>query len=200
MSNEKRPPVEFRFATAIGDIEFSERVISVIAVPYEDPATVEYRNEIWQEVFERNAFDGIESKQNRIPVNREHDRKAYVGQVQSFDSSNPAGLLAELKIFKTPAGDETLQIAADGGLSSSIGFAVRGSDQVLDRRTMTRRIKRAFVVDHISLVAQPAYENAKVLAMRDDVTVDDRPKLLTPSLDEVLADQSWLQPWTRKSS
>lgn len=186
---ERKPPVEFR-AARVDDVDFSERVITVIAVPYEEPATIEYRGEIWQEIFERSAFTGIDSKQTRIPVNREHNRELYVGRAQAFDPEHRSGLLAALKIFTTDRGDETLRIAAEDGLSSSVGFAVRGSDQVLDRRTMTRRIKRAFIVDHISLVAQPAYAGAQVLSVRDVGASPDGalPTLQTPALDEFLND------------
>lgn len=186
---ERKPPVEFR-AARVDDVDFSERVITVIAVPYEEPAPVEYRGEIWQEIFERSAFDGIDSKQTRIPVNREHNRELYVGRAQTFYPERREGLIAALKIFSTERGDETLRIASEDGLSSSIGFAVRGSDQVLDRRTMTRRIKRAFIVDHISLVAQPAYAGAQVLSVRDRLHSPDNalPPLKTPALDEFLTD------------
>jgi phage head maturation protease len=185
---DRRPPVEFR-AARVDDVDFSERIITVIAVPYEQPATVEYRGQVWQELFERGAFAGIDSKQTRIPVNREHNRELYVGLAQSFDPEYRDGLLTSLKIFETDRGDETLKIAADDGLSSSIGFAVRGSDQVLDRATMTRRIKRAFIVDHISLVAQPAYAGARVLSVRSDIAPDVAlPPMETPALDGLLAD------------
>ena len=196
---ERKPPVEYRAAT-VDDVDFSERIITVIAVPYEEPAAIEYRGEIWQEIFERSAFAGIDSKQARIPVNREHNRELYVGRAQEFFPERREGLVTALKIFSTDRGDETLRIAAEDGLSSSIGFAVRGSDQVLDRRSMTRRIKRAFVVDHISLVAQPAYSGAQVLSVRDDATSPDGalPMLKTPALDEFLSDP--LLQWANERS
>lgn len=200
---DRRPPVEFR-AARVDDVDFSERVITVIAVPYEEPATIEYRGEIWQEVFDRRAFDGIDSKQSRIPVNREHNRDLYVGRAQAFYPNREEGLVTSLKIFDTERGDETLRIAADDGLSSSIGFAVRGSDQVLDRSTMTRRIKRAFIVDHISLVAQPAYAGARVLNVRTDIPAVDGPAapIITPALDALLGDPVllWANERTRTQS
>jgi len=71
-----------------------------------------------------------------------------------------------------------------------VGFVARGGDHVLDRRTMTRRINRAFL-DHLSMVPTPAYEGARVLAMRDQgpmVSARDLPRLDTPALDDYLSD------------
>lgn len=188
---DRRPPVEFRSA-AVNNVDFAERLIEVMVVPYApQSATIEYRGEVWTEFFEPGALTGIDSRQRRIPVNLEHDRNQYVGRVESFNPDNPDGALATLKIFDTDRGNEALRIAADDGLSSSIGFGVRGADQVLDRRKMERRIQRAFI-DHVALVAQPAYEGAKVLAVRADMEADAREPLKTPLLNEVLADRAWL--------
>jgi hypothetical protein len=58
-----------------------------------------------------------------------------------------------------------LTLADEDMLSVSVGFAVRNRDQVLDRSSMTRRIRRAFV-DHPSFVEDAAYPSARVLAVR----------------------------------
>lgn len=185
---DRKPPIECRYA-AVGNVDFAERIITVIAVPYEESATVEYRGELWQERFERGAFAGIETIQRRVPVNLFHDAKEYVGRVGKFNPEHEAGLVAEMRIFPGADGDRTLEVAADDGFSASIGFGVRGSDQVLDRRTMTRSIKRAFI-DHVALVPSPAYEGATVLAVRgelDQIMTPAAP-LRTPSLDDLLSD------------
>lgn len=87
----------------------------------------------------------------------------------------------------TPLGNETLELASEDMVSGSVGFGVRGSDQVLDKPY--RRIKKAFL-DHIAFVAAPAYAGARVLAVRDEDeprSAADLPKLVTPNLDDVLA-------------
>jgi phage head maturation protease len=148
---ERKPPIECRLAT-VGGVNFAERIITVIAVPYEETASVEYRGEVWQERFLRGAFDGIQTIQRRVPVNLFHDARSYVGRVAQFFPDRSEGLVTELRIYPGAEGDRTLEVADDDGYSASIGFGVRGSDQQLDQRAKTRVIKRAFI-DHVALGA-----------------------------------------------
>jgi HK97 family phage prohead protease len=138
----------------------TNRMTTLVAVPYESPAVVAFRGQTGRETFARGAFDDIGTRACR--VNRSHDRGRTIGKVVSFDPTDPRGLVAELRIARTPLGDETLTLAAEGCLSCSIGFSVPTGGEVLDHRTRVRRINRA-VVDHISLVEDPAYADAVVL-------------------------------------
>lgn len=171
---ERRPIIETRSAS-VDNVDFGQRIITVIAVPYEQSAQVIYRGEIWDEIFMRSAFDGIETRQRRIPAvaalrvpDKEHDGK-IVGKVIGADPSNTMGLLADVKVSRTPLGDETLELAADDALSASVGYMVKNPyrDQILDRSSKTRRIARAFL-DHLAFVGVPAYEGARVLSVRSD--------------------------------
>ena len=182
--------VEIRSASVDG-VDFGQRIITVIAVPYEQPTEVMYRQEVWNEVFTRTAFEGIETRNRRIPVNREHKPEWLVGKVVGTQPHHETGLLAEIRISRTEHGDETLELASDDAVSASVGMMVKEPhrDQVLDRHTRTRRINRAFL-DHLALVGSPAYEGAKVLAMRSpQYTSDaDLPPLVRPVLDDYLND------------
>jgi phage head maturation protease len=181
-------PVEVREAT-INGVNFDKRLIDIIAVPYDEVAVVEYRGELWEESFDRGAFDGIEKRPNRVRANRDHDKTRTVGKVVTFWPDRPEGLVASVRIAPTLLGDETLTLADEDMLSASIGFAVRGSDQTLDRATMRRRIKRAFG-DHLGFVESPAYDGARVLAVRDREQAVDAatlPPLHTPRVDEIVA-------------
>lgn len=184
-------PVEVRAATTeVADVNVSDRVITVIAVPYDEPAKIGYRGSIWTEMFSRGAFDGIEKRPQRVRVNREHVIGDTIGKAITFHPSREEGLVAELRIAKTLRGDETLALAEDDCLSSSIGFSLAApSDQLLDRATMTRRINRAWL-DHIALVESPAYAGSDVLDVRDAVKAmeDMRAPLATPVLDDFLTD------------
>jgi phage head maturation protease len=184
---EIRAPLEFRQATVTG-VNFDQRIITLLAAPYDEEAVIEYRGELWQESFERGAFDGIEKRPNRIRANRGHDKNKTVGKALNFWPGREEGLVADIRIAPTVLGDETLTLADEDMLSPSVGFGVRGSDQVLDRPK--RRIKRAFL-DHIAFVETPAYDSARVLAVRqgEEVLAKDLPKLVTPNLDQVSA---WL--------
>ena len=189
MTDEQAPgPIEFRSSNVAG-VNFAERIVDLIAVPYDEEAPVEYRGEMWAERFLRGAFDGIDTRTAPVRANRDHDRGRTVGKVTQFWPSRSEGLVAAVRIAKTPLGDETLALADDDCLGASVGFAVRGSDQELNRRDHTRVIKRAFV-DHLAFVPDPAYQGAGVLAVRsaaDTVAAADLPKLITPELDELLA-------------
>ena len=86
------------------------------------------------------------------------------------------------RIAKTALGDETLALADEDCLGASVGFAVAGGGQELDRVNRRRRIKKAFL-DHLAFVPDPAYSGAGVLSVRSAPSA-------TPNLDEVLA---WMQ-------
>jgi phage head maturation protease len=182
-------PIEFRSSNVAG-VNFPDRLIEVIAVPYDEEAPVEYRGEMWRERFLRGAFEGIETRTRPVRVNREHQKAQTVGRVTQFWPSRSEGLVAAVRIVKTPLGDETLALADEDCLGASVGFAARGRDQEFDRRSRTRVIKRAFV-DHLALTADEAYLGAGVLSVRSaslpPSSVADLPKLVTPYLDELLA-------------
>ena len=193
MSDEQAPPrapVEHRDEiSSVAGVNFAQRIIELVAVPYEETATVEWRGELWEESFVRGAFDGIEKRPNRVRANRDHNRSRTVGKAVKFFPSRDEGLVTEVRIGKTPLGDETLALADEDMLSASVGFAALGRDQELDKRNRVRRIKRAFL-DHISFVEAPAYVGASVLAVRgEDATtgVAELPPLVTPNLDELIA-------------
>jgi HK97 family phage prohead protease len=186
-----RAPIEFRDSNVTG-VNFAQRIIELIVVPYEETALVEYRGELWNEMFLRGSYDGIEKRPGRVRGNRDHDDKRLVGKAVKFWPSRREGLVAEVRISQTPLGDETLALANDDVLGVSAGFAARGRDQEFERRTMTRRIKKAFL-DHIAFTPTQAYAGANVLAVRSGPSVptaQELPKLETPELDELRA---WLQ-------
>jgi phage head maturation protease len=177
--------------SALGEVDRKQRLIDVIAVPWEQEAEVPWRGEIWNEVFARSAFDGIEDHAGRIRVNREHVKGDTVGKVVQFDTGNEAGLLARVKIADTPRGDETLALAEEEMISPSVGYRIKSpSDVVLNKRTRMRRVVRAFL-DHLGMVESPAYVGAQVLAVREEqsgLTVAETPLPETPVLDELMND------------
>ncbi len=163
--------------TEVLGVSFTDRIVSVIVVPYEEPALVPYAGEVWEEVFSRGAFANLDL-QRTVRVNRGHDTSRTVGKVVRFDLTDPRGLDADIRIAATPLGDETLALADEDMLSASVGFGVNPhTGLILNRAARTRRIIEA-VVDHIALVESPAYAGAKVLAVRS----------ATPNLDAVTRD------------
>lgn len=183
-----RAPIEIRQAAAVQSVDFAKRLITVIAVPYEEPALVEYRGEVWSEIMERTAFMGIEKRPNRVRANRDHNKTRTFGKVVRFWPDAEPGLVAEVRAAQTPLGEETLILADEECLGASVGFGVPPACQQLDRSTMTRRIKTAYL-DHLAFVESPAYEGAKVLSVREtpDLPAPSTP-LITPNLDDAMND------------
>lgn len=195
MSDEPRPVVELRTA-AVAGVAFPDRVITVLAVPYETSTyehpvlpLVQYRGRMYAESFARGAFAGVESRNGKVMANREHVKGSTVGKVIAFHPDAHEGLIADVKIAKTLAGDETLALADEGMIFPSVGFAVvKGSDQELDHRSTPYRryVRRAFV-DHMGFTEDPAYIGARALAVRKAQDADPEmtdEQISTPRLDE----------------
>lgn len=187
----RKAPIEIRTA-AVANIDTEERIVTMIAIPYEQETTVPFRGETWNEVVQRGAFAGIENSTHTYRVNRDHDKRRLVGKIVKYYPEREEGLVVDAYISKTELGDETLQLAKDGILGASVGMAIRSSDQVLERRngSRTRRIRRAFL-DHLALVPDPAYQGAEVLAVRhEDTLVEEEvdSSILTPRMNEFSED------------
>jgi phage head maturation protease len=184
---------------SLADVDVKQRIIDLVAVPWDQEASVPWHGEMWREVFRRGAFDGIEPHAGRIRVNREHVRGDTVGSVVNLDPSASIGMLARVKVPKTLRGDETLQLAEEDMISASIGYFVKQpSDVMVNKRIKMREVMRAFL-DHLALVESPAYAGAQVLAVREapsGLTVAESPLPATPALDEVQNDP--LLAWARE--
>jgi HK97 family phage prohead protease len=165
-------------AAAIDDVAFGKREITLIAVPYNEEAAVpDWRPEAERESFMPGAFDGIESRTRNITLNRDHERARVIGAGVAFDTKSDRGLISTFKVSKTPLGDESLQLAADGVLRASISFAARSQDMAIKDGVM--RFYRAFL-GHVALTPEPAYEGASVLNVRTGEAIEVSP---TPNLD-----------------
>lgn len=198
MTEDRRAPIELRDA-GVGDVNFSQRIITVIAVPYEQPTKVPYRGDVWDEVFHRGSMDGIEKRPNRVRANRDHDKTRTVGKVVNFWPQRDEGLVAEIRIAQTPLGDETLALADEDMLSSSVGFGVLPENQRLDRATKVRHINKAYL-DHLSFVEAPAYAGAQVIGVRSESgLIVPEQSIATPNLDQFTADELWRWASERKT-
>jgi HK97 family phage prohead protease len=189
-----------RSDATLSDVDIKLRLIDLIAVPWNQEADVPWRGEMWKEVFVRGAFDGIEDHAGRVPirVNREHTKGDTVGRIVTLDPQHETGLLARVKVAKTPRGDDTLALAEDDMLSPSVGYFIkRASDVILNKQAKLRRVKRAFL-DHLSFVESPAFkQGAEVLAVREELRppVELEPLPSTPILDELFEDE--VLAWAR---
>jgi HK97 family phage prohead protease len=185
--NRSRPtnePVEIRAAQLL-EVDFAERIMELLAIPYDQEAVVPYGDRMVIETVAPGAFDGIETRDEHVSANRDHDYSRTFGKVVSWRTDDPAGLIANVYVSDTPLGNETLRLSADGILKPSVGMLVRRSDQIL--RKETRRIKRAFM-DHLAQVPNPAYRGVGVLAVRQEQGLPTEQEAVqpTPNLDKVL--------------
>jgi HK97 family phage prohead protease len=145
-------------------VAVSGRTIELIVAPAEIEALVAHDGRMVKEVFSRGAFAGTERRAARVRVNRDHDLSRTVGRGISFDPHDPAGLIGHLRIAKTALGDETLALAEEGILDASAGYLPKPGGEVWEARNR-RRITKAYL-GHIALTPDPAYESARVLAVR----------------------------------
>lgn len=188
--------IEFRSST-ITDVDSQQRLIDLVAVPWNQEAQVMWQGDMWREVFTRGAFPGIETAKG-IRVNREHHVGDTVGKVVEFNDADD-GLRAQVKIANTSRGDETLALADEDMISASVGFTVKKpSDVQINKRTRERRVMRAFL-HHLAMVESPAYEGAHVLAVREESSglqvVEQAAMPPTPALDEFRDDE--VLAWAR---
>lgn len=159
--------VFIRNDAALANVDVKQRIIELVAVPWNQEAEVFERDEWWNEVFRRGAFDGLEDHVGRVRVNREHKVGATVGKLVYADPAADEGLIVRAKIARTEKGDDTLALAEDDAISPSVGYRIRHPDDIRhDRRTRLREVFRAFL-DHLSMVEAPAYPGARVLAVRE---------------------------------
>ena len=179
--------IEVREAPKLLGVSFPKRQIEIVVMPYETEARVEHHGRLIREIVARGAFENIDAKRRRIPVNRGHQTDRVVGKATRFHPSRQEGLVAELQIAKTPAGDETLALADEGLLDASAGFGVPTGGESWPERGLRRLTK--LWLDHIAMTPDPAYAGTNVLAVRersDEPTVT----VVTPRLNVV---RGWRQ-------
>lgn len=174
--------VEFRTVPEMG-VRWPDRVIELVAMPYDVDAYVVVRGRGIVESCAPGAFDGCERRANRVKANRDHDPTRTVGRAVALHPSRTEGLVTELRIAQTPLGDETLALADDQSLEASVGFAVMSGGETWLEQRSRRRLTRCFL-DHVALVPEGAYET-RVLDVRA-ATVEAETRVPTPNLDAVL--------------
>jgi len=162
-------------------VSFPKRTIELVVTPWEREALVPLNGRMVTEIFSKGAYDGIERRANRIRVNRDHLRERTVGRAVAFHPSRQEGLVAEIRIANTPLGDETLTLADEEILDASAGFLPMPGGEKWENRDRVRIVKAW--LGHIALTPEPAYEDARVLAVRN--TEQANGQVATPILDQI---------------
>jgi HK97 family phage prohead protease len=178
--------LEYRTATQVG-VDFPNRTIELVVMPYDSETLVEHKGRMVRESVAPGAFDGIERRANRVRVNRDHDVTRTIGRAVVFHPSRDEGLVAELRIAQTQLGDETLKLADEECLDASAGFLpMPGGEQWPSRNE--RRLTKLWL-GHIAMTPDPAYTDARVLAVRSAQEAPRGERVPTPNLDLV---RSWI--------
>ncbi len=167
-------PLLTRVAPVDLEIRDDGRTVVGLAMPFDTPAEIRDGPSSFVEVFRKGAFEKtIAERGDRVKALAQHDhRNLPLGRVTKLREDS-AGLYAELRMSKTRDADEVLELVKDGALDSfSIGF-----NPVRDRWSSDgSHVERLEVgLREVSLVAFPAYESARVLAVRSARGLIDPP-------------------------
>jgi HK97 family phage prohead protease len=154
--------VEIRSAT-VGDIRRARRELDLIVAPAESPATIHERGRSYVETFAHGAFHGVDAA--KVRVNRDHMPSRPIGRALRLDPWSEQGLTGTITLARVREADECLELVDLDLLGVSAGFAAARDGVQWDPGRRHRRITRA-ALDHISLVGQPAYEAARITAVR----------------------------------
>lgn len=131
------------------------------------------------ETLSSSVFDkSIQERGNRIPLLEQHDTQRHpIGMAVKWDKTAD-GLIADFRLANTARGEEARTLASEGMVTGlSVGFIpVRNKTTQVDGRQHITRLEAK--LDHVGLVNQPAYSEARVLSTRaydpDDETIVPR--------------------------
>jgi HK97 family phage prohead protease len=153
------------------EIRSDGRTVEGVAVPYGQEASIG-RGVV--EVFTRGAFGGTDPA--RVPFTARHPESGDVlpigPTVELRDDA--AGLVGAWRVSKTSFGDDVLELIRDRALTGlSVGFKEVAGGNVWNLER-TRVERRAALLHHVAAVPFPAYEDARVLAVRGEWPLPDR--------------------------
>jgi HK97 family phage prohead protease len=139
------------------------RTITGIVVPFDRVATVSDGGPAYEESFRRGAFTkSIAERGDRVKLLSHHDRGRNPLGRATLLREDTAGLYGEFAVSRTTSGDEALELVRDGALDSfSVGFA-----PVKAVKTGKVTVRTEVHLREASLVTFPAYEDARIAAVR----------------------------------
>lgn len=151
-----------------GDIEVRSdgtgRTIEGIIVPWDRSARVSDGGPSYDEMFQRGSLTKtIAERGDRVKFLAQHmSRTNPLGRATELREDG-AGAFGRFAVSKTQAGDEALELVRDGALDSfSVGFT-----PVKHEKRNGVVVRTEVRLNEVSLVTFPAYEDARVLAVRD---------------------------------
>lgn len=156
--------VEIR-TSAIGVVDEQTRIISGIAVPFNQPAEIRTSAGSYRESFVRGAVDDDAPASVHANHGWQTRGDLPVGTVVKSQNRDD-GLYVECRIANTARGDEVLELARDGVLKYfSIGF-VPGTHETRDGVLVRTKV----ALREVSIVETPAYRGAVIESVRHAAT------------------------------
>ena len=161
--------IERRVAPIHLELREDGRTLAGLAVPYNQPARIGK----YMETFASGVFGDVEPE--HVPLLAVHDRESLpIGRALAF-TDTPQGLEAELRVSKTQLGDDVLELVRDGAATGlSVGF-IPVQDRWNREKTIVERVKARLM--ELSITAFPAYEDARILAVRSEHGPERRVRL-----------------------
>lgn len=151
-----------------GDIEVRNdgtgRTIEGIFVPWDTSARVSDGGPSYDEMFQRGSLSKtIAERGSRVKFLAQHiSRQNPLGRAVELREDG-AGAFGRFAVSKTQAGDEALELVRDGALDSfSVGFT-----PVKHEKRNGVVVRTEVRLNEVSLVTFPAYEDARISAVRD---------------------------------
>lgn len=185
MSLADTPIFTRSFADADLSLRGDGRTIYGLAVPFNIPTSIRDAEGTYDESFQRGAFAQTINggALQRVKLFVKHNRSSVPIGVAAELTEDAAGLLAGLRVSKTVAGDEIIELVRDGALDQlSVGFRpvhTKWSDlgAVHGRRSTpaagASATRTEVRLDEISVVDFAAYDAALIGGVRS--TFDDTP-------------------------
>jgi HK97 family phage prohead protease len=148
--------------------EVKGRTLLLACVPFDTPTWVSDGGDPHREEFAPGAFRHVDPTRTQLRYRHSGDLLDRLGAGRSL-TEDGGWLIGEFAVAKGQRGDHLIDLVDSGDLSGvSVGFDP-GVDEVrVDADgEITRRV-RVKRLPEVSLVDQPAYEEASVLAVREE--------------------------------
>lgn len=146
------------------EVRADGRTLAGVAVPFHE--TVALPNGERERFLPGSFTRTIHERGDRIKLLANHDWQSNpIGKVTSLIEDARVGLLIEARVSKTSAGDEALALIRDGAIDSfSVGFFRVRTGTGTDGAVEVQEAK----LYEVSAVAFPAYESARIAAVRSE--------------------------------
>lgn len=176
--------ITFDLATTDASFTVDEntRTVTGLAVPWGQVARSDGRR--WR--FERGSVKWSDT--GRVKLLRDHDHSQALGKAIALNDT-PAGLVASFKVARGKAGDEALQLAADGVLDGlSIGIDFHDGGTIPDPQNRGVNLVQSAALREVSLTAVPSFDDSRLTSVAASAPARDL------TMSDVVPEQAPAQP------